>query len=68
MNYKGMNLNNDFKFVDLILLLGVGINALSLFVNNKNNSVLDKINENLTEINRNEVLENINKLANGGEK
>lgn len=67
MRYQNQ-IQNPLRFTDLILVLGVGISALSLFVNNKNNNVLDKINENLTEINRNEVLENINKLANGGNK
>lgn len=67
MRYQNQ-VQNSLRFTDLIIAIGVGISALSLFVNNKNNSVLDKINSNLTEINRNEVLENINKLANGGSK
>ena len=57
---------NSLGFTDLILILGVGINILSLVVNNRNNEQLDKINQNLTEINKNEVLENISRLANGG--
>lgn len=62
------NLQNEFGLTDFILILGVGINILSLFVNNKNNDQLERINQNLTEINKNEVLENINRLANGGSK
>lgn len=59
-------LQNDFQFTDLILLLSLGISVMSLVVNHRNNEQLDKINQNLTEINKNEVLENINRLASGG--
>ena len=59
-------LQNDFGFTDLLLVIGVGVNILSLIVNNKNNVQLDKINDNLTEINKNKVLEKIEVLASGG--
>lgn len=55
--------NNQLEFTDIILIIGIGINLISLRVNQNNNNQLEKINENLTKINDGGVLE---KIANGG--
>lgn len=60
---RRQQINNQLQFTDVILIIGVGINLISLIVNQNNNSQLEKINENLTKINDDGVLE---KIANGG--
>lgn len=43
----------EIGFADIILILGVIVNAISLSINSKNNNVLDQINDNLKKINDN---------------
>ncbi|MEG3013138.1 MAG: hypothetical protein RR795_01600 [Cetobacterium sp.] len=43
--------NSFFKFTDLVITVGVVINAYNLYVNAKNNGVLDRIAKELKDIN-----------------
>lgn len=53
----------EIGFVDIILILGVIVNAISLSINSKNNNVLDQINANLKKINENGSLDVIAQIG-----
>lgn len=57
-------INQDFKFTDAILVLGVFVNIVSLIVNTRNNNALDQINANLKKINDNGSLDVIAQIGN----
>ncbi|MEG0151650.1 MAG: hypothetical protein RR744_00525 [Cellulosilyticaceae bacterium] len=56
-------INQDFKFTDAILVLGVFVNLVSLLVNSKNNDALGQINANLNKINENGSLDVIAQIG-----
>lgn len=61
---RGNAINQDFKFTDAILVLGVFVNIISLVVNTRNNEALDQINANLKKINDNGSLDVIAQIGN----